>query len=182
MPYRDFTGVIFRATVETFNPPGNFPCHHGNFPSHRGNFQGHLETFQTTVEIFYPESFCHLRSLHKHVPLEMTILMQIYLFIVSRKYSMMGVVRMGVVLLPRQVGPHIGTRVQLGTFSEFGSSKGPHFFQGPHYLHFRLKNAIKVKAATNVDHLNTCDDKTSFNESHASLSVKLSFILREAVP
>ena len=33
-------------------------------------------------------------------------------------------------------------------FSDFGSPKDPHFFQGPHYLHFRLKNAIKVRAAT----------------------------------
>ena len=30
----------------------------------------------------------------------------------------------------------------------------------------------------NVDHLNTCDDKTSFNESHTSLSAKLSFVLK----
>ena len=30
----------------------------------------------------------------------------------------------------------------------------------------------------NVDHLNACDDKTSFNESHASLSMKLSFVLK----
>ena len=29
-----------------------------------------------------------------------------------------------------------------------GSPKGPHFFQGPHFLHFRLKNALKVRAAT----------------------------------
>ena len=29
-----------------------------------------------------------------------------------------------------------------------GSPKGPHFFQGPHYLHLRLKNALKVRAAT----------------------------------
>ena len=137
MPPGNFPGLLktFLTTVETFKATWKI------FPGHRGNFQGHLETFQTTVEIFYPESFCHLRSLHKHVPLEITILMQIYLFIVCRKYSMMGVVRMGVVLLPRQLGPHIGTRVQLGTFSEFGSSKGPHFFQGPYYLHFRLKKS-----------------------------------------
>ena len=35
-----------------------------------------------------------------------------------------------------------------GPFSDFGSPKGPHFFQGPHFLHFRLKNALKVRAAT----------------------------------
>ena len=35
-----------------------------------------------------------------------------------------------------------------GPFSDFGSPKGPHFFQGPHYLYFRLKNALKVRAAT----------------------------------
>ena len=35
-----------------------------------------------------------------------------------------------------------------GPFSDFGSPKGLHFFQGPHYLYFRLKNALKVRAAT----------------------------------
>ena len=63
---------IFQATWKLSMPPWKL-----SRPP--GNFQGHLETFQTTVEIFYLESFCHLRSLQNHVPLEMTILMQIYL-------------------------------------------------------------------------------------------------------
>ena len=43
----------------------------------------------------------------------MTILMQMYLFFVSRKYSMMGVVRMGVVLLPRQVETFKASRTDV---------------------------------------------------------------------
>ena len=35
-----------------------------------------------------------------------------------------------------------------GPFSDFGSPKGPLFFKVPIISHFRLKNALKVRAAT----------------------------------
>ena len=43
-----------------------------------------------------------------------------------------------------QVGPH------GDLFSDFGSTKGPHFLQGPHYLNFRLKNALKVRQTLSI--------------------------------
>ena len=59
-------------------------------------------------------------------------------------------------------GPHLGTLVPIwGLWSPFGDFGphgdqneffGPHlvpiYFQSPHFLHFRLKNASKVSAAT----------------------------------
>ena len=39
----------------------------------------------------------------------------------------------------------------FGDFGPHGDQNeiyGPHFFQSPHFLHFRLKNASKVGAAT----------------------------------
>ena len=107
-----------------------------------------------------------------------------------------------------QVGPHLGTRVPIGTFltnwvpkggpylyqrslfflflahvpllpsgSPFGDP-GPHgdlfqflgpqkvpiFFQGPHFLYFRLKNALKVRASTII--LVICILKGEFSETH----------------
>ena len=53
-----------------------------------------------------------------------------------------------------------------GPFSEFGSPKGPHFFQGPHYIPFQAEECDKSQSShylLNVDNLNTCDDKTSLN-------------------
>ena len=44
-----------------------------------------------------------------------------------------------------QVGPHLGTLVPMGTNVSF---LVPIFFQSPHFLHFRPKNASKVSAAT----------------------------------
>ena len=44
-----------------------------------------------------------------------------------------------------QVGPH------GNLFSDFGSTKGPHFLQGPHYLNFRLKNALKVRQTLSIN-------------------------------
>ena len=44
-----------------------------------------------------------------------------------------------------QVGPHLGTLVPMGTKISF---LVPIFFQSPHFLHFRPKNASKVSAAT----------------------------------
>ena len=46
------------------------------------------------------------------------------------------------------VGPHLGTRVPMGTFFSFWVPKrSPFSFQGPHFPYFRLKNALKVRAA-----------------------------------
>ena len=46
------------------------------------------------------------------------------------------------------VGPHLGTRVPMGTFFSFWVPKrSPFSFQGPHFPYFRLKNALKVTAA-----------------------------------
>ena len=53
-----------------------------------------------------------------------------------------------------------------GPFSEFGSPKGPRFFQGPHYIPFQAEECDKSQSShylLNVDNLNTCDDKTSLN-------------------
>ena len=45
------------------------------------------------------------------------------------------------------VGPHLGTRVPMGTFFSFWVPKrSPFSFQGPHFPYFRLKNALKVRA------------------------------------
>ena len=43
------------------------------------------------------------------------------------------------------IGPHLGTLGSMGTKISF---LVPIFFQSPHFLHFRPKNASKVRAAT----------------------------------
>ena len=58
--------------------------------------------------------------------------------------------------------------------------RSPFFSRSP-LSPFQTEERAKSQSShylLNVDHLNTCDDKTSFNESHASLSVKLSFVLK----
>ena len=48
-----------------------------------------------------------------------------------------------------QVGSHLGTLVPMGTKISFlVPIWSPFFFQSPHFLHFRPKNASKVSAAT----------------------------------
>ena len=67
-----------------------------------------------------------------------------------------------------------------GPFSVFGSPKGPHFLSKVPIFLFQAEERAKSQSShclLNVDHLNTCDDKTSLNEYHASLSVKLNFVL-----
>ena len=63
-----------------------------------------------------------------------------------------------------------------GPFSDFGSPKGPHFFEGHHYLPFQAEECAKSQSShylLNFDHLNTCDDKTSlFNENGTNLCIK----------
>jgi len=47
-----------------------------------------------------------------------------------------------------QVGPHLGTRVPMGTFFSFWVPKrSPFSFQGPHFPYFGLMNALTVRAA-----------------------------------
>ena len=65
----------------------------------------------------------------------------------------------------------------MDLFSDFGSPKGPHFFSRSPLSLFQAEEHTKSHYLLNVDHLNTCDDKTSLNEYHASLSVKLNFYL-----
>ena len=65
-----------------------------------------------------------------------------------------------------QVGPHLGTRVPMGTFFRFWVPKRSPFFQGPHYLPFQAEERAKSQSShylLDVDNLNSCDDKTSFN-------------------
>ena len=66
-----------------------------------------------------------------------------------------------------------------GPFSVFGSPLGPHRVPlGPHFLFLSFRTREKsVQPPSNVDYLITCDNTTRFNESHASLSVKVSSIL-----
>ena len=80
-----------------------------------------------------------------------------------------------------QVGPHLGLRVAMWTFFRFWVPKRSPFFSRSPLSPFQTEECAKSQSShylLNVDHLNTCDDKTSFNESHASLSVKLSFVLK----
>ena len=73
-----------------------------------------------------------------------------------------------------QVGPHLGTRVPMGTFFSFWVPK-----RSPFSL-FQAEERVKSQSIhyylLNVDHLNLCDGKTSFNYSHASSAVKLSLV------
>ena len=65
-----------------------------------------------------------------------------------------------------QVGPHLETRVPMGTFFRFWVPKRSPFFQGPHYLPFQAEERAKSQSShylLDVDNLNSCDDKTSFN-------------------
>ena len=85
----------------------------------------------------------------------------------------------GVTLLPNgspfgSPGPH-GDLFQI-----LGPQKVPIFSRSP-LSPFQAEERAKSQSShylLNVDHLNACDDKTSFNESHASLSMKLSFVLK----
>ena len=49
-------------------------------------------------------------------------------------------------------------------FQFLGPQKVPIFFQGPHFLYFRLKNALKVRASTII--LVICILKGEFSETH----------------
>ena len=69
----------------------------------------------------------------------------------------------------------------MGTFFRFWVPKRSPFFSRSPLSPFQAEERAKSQSShylLNVDHLNTCDDKTSFNESHANLSVKLSFVLK----
>ena len=79
------------------------------------------------------------------------------------------------------MGLHLGPRVPMGTSFRFWVPKRSPFFSRSPLSPFQTEERAKSQSShylLNVDHLNTCDDKTSFNESHASLSVKLSFVLQ----
>ena len=69
------------------------------------------------------------------------ILLVLYL----QQFSMHQRLQIYVHLHCSQVGPHLGTLVPIGTKISF---LVPIFFQSPHFLHFRPKNASKVSAAT----------------------------------
>merc|ERR1712183_302862 len=49
-------------------------------------------------------------------------------------------------------------------FQFLGPQKVPIFFQGPHFLYFRLKNALKVRASAII--LVICILKGEFSETH----------------
>ena len=78
-------------------------------------------------------------------------------------------------LLPR--GSPFGDPGPHGDLFQFlGPQKVPIFFPGSPFSLFQAEERAKSHSShclLNVDHLNTCDDKTSLNEHHASLSVKL---------
>ena len=66
-------------------------------------------------------------------------------------------------LLPR--GSPFGDPGPHGDLFQFlGPQKVPIFFQGPHFLYFRLKNALKVRASTII--LVICILKGEFSETH----------------
>ena len=73
------------------------------------------------------------------------------------------------------LGPH-------GDLFQFlGPQKVPISFPRSPFSPFQAEERAKSQSShclLNVDHLNTCDDKTSLNEHHASLSVKLNFVLK----
>merc|ERR1719391_1998027 len=61
-------------------------------------------------------------------------------------------------------------------FQFLGPPKVPIFFPRSPFSLFQAEERAKSHSShclLNVDHFNTCDDKTSLNEQHASLSVKL---------
>ena len=65
-------------------------------------------------------------------------------------------------------------------FQFLGPQKVPISFPRSPFSPFQAEERAKSQSShclLNVDHLNTCDDKTSLNEYHASLSVKLNFLL-----
>ena len=65
-------------------------------------------------------------------------------------------------------------------FQFLGPQKVPISFPRSPFSLFQAEERAKSQSShclLNVDHLNTCDDKTSLNEYHASLSVKLNFLL-----
>ena len=78
-------------------------------------------------------------------------------------------------LLPR--GSPFGSPGPHGDLFQFlGPQKVPIFFPRSPFSLFQAEERAKSQSShclLNVDHLNTCDDKTSLNEHHASLSVKL---------
>ena len=66
----------------------------------------------------------------------------------------------------------VATRVPMGTFFQFlGPQKVPIFFPRSPFSLFQAEERAKSQSShclLNVDHLNTCDDKTSLNEYHVS--------------
>ena len=78
-------------------------------------------------------------------------------------------------------GNFVGFRSSEDCLFRFWVPKRSPFFSRSPLSSFQTEERDKSQSShylLNVDHLNTCDDKTSFNESHASLSVKLSFVLK----
>ena len=74
-----------------------------------------------------------------------------------------------------QVGPHLRDRVPMGTFFSFWVPNGdsPFFFKVPIFFISCLRTREKsMQPLSNVGNLITCDNTTTTNESHASLSVK----------
>ena len=66
-------------------------------------------------------------------------------------------------LLPR--GSPFGSPGPHGDLFQFlGTQKVPIFFKGPHFLYFRLKSALKVRASTII--LVICILKGEFSETH----------------
>ena len=78
-------------------------------------------------------------------------------------------------LLPR--GSQFGDPGLHGDLFQFlGPQKVPIFFPRSPFSLFQAEERAKRQSShclLNVDHLNTCHDKTSLNEHRASLSVKL---------
>ena len=71
-----------------------------------------------------------------------------------------------------QVGPHLGTRVPIGTVFSLWV---PILCQGPHFFISGLRmreKSMQPLHKYNVENLITCDSTTTTNESHVSLSVK----------
>ena len=65
-------------------------------------------------------------------------------------------------------------------FQFLGPQKVPISFPRSPFSTFQAEECAKSRSShcpLNFDHLNTCNDKTSLNEYHASLSVKLNFVL-----
>ena len=85
--------------------------------------------------------------------------------------------------LPRQtnkvphcdhMGPHLRDWAPIGS---------PFLFQGTHFLIYGIGTREKsMQPLSNGDHLITCDNTTSTNESHASLSVKSVLLQNDPPP